>query len=278
MAGLPAIDGELFVCGWDEVFLWSLDSSGGLPRKLWSWRAPSCKSLPEAYRSGFRTTDECKPLEGGRKLMIASSDGYVALLERSSGDALFYARGACAHSVELLPGGRLAAALSVGGDKLAVYDLASPESLLLSLDLPSAHGVVWDEERSLLWALNMDELRSYKLEAWDSQSPRLVLEASAPLPDMDGHDLQAVPSSSCLSVTTSSGCWLFDRESRLFSPNPAFRGMDHVKCVAMRSSGGRIAFVQAESPNWWAERVRFLNPSGEITVPGERFYKVRWNA
>jgi hypothetical protein len=40
-------------------------------------------------------------------------------------------------------------------------------------------------------------------------------------------------------------------------------------------ASGRLAFVRAEE-RWWAYRIRFLEPEGEVHLPDERLYKARW--
>jgi hypothetical protein len=59
--------------------------------KIWSWRGVDRPELPPDLRDKFKSTDECKPVEGGAKILITSSGGGVALVERSSGKALFHA-------------------------------------------------------------------------------------------------------------------------------------------------------------------------------------------
>ena len=63
--------GMLLLCGMDEVF--AIDPSaaetGGI-KKLWSWRAKDHAELPETIRGSFGTTDECKPVDGGKKILI----------------------------------------------------------------------------------------------------------------------------------------------------------------------------------------------------------------
>lgn len=149
---------ELFVCGWDEVFV--LELSGESPRKTWSWRANLRPELPERYRDLFKTTDECKPLEKGRKVLISSSGGGVALVERPSGRVLWYGYVGNAHSIELLPLGRVAVAGSTheDGNRMAVFDLTKPAEQLFAHELYSGHGVVWDDERGLLWGLGFKNL------------------------------------------------------------------------------------------------------------------------
>ncbi|MBK9170285.1 MAG: hypothetical protein IPM24_22880 [Bryobacterales bacterium] len=265
---------QLIACGWDEVFV--LDLAGA--RKVWSWKAEERPEIPEAFRTKFRTTDECKPVAGNRILVTASSDG-AALIDRESGRTLWWGHCANAHSAELLPGGRIAVACSVretGGNRLVVFDAAIPEKELFSTELYSGHGAVWDADRQVLWALGGRDLRSYALGAWITDAPVLELRARHELPDPGGHDLIAVPGSRHLAVTTLHSVWLFDRDSGQFTPHPDLRDRHHVKAVAVHPSTGRLAFIQADQPNWWSGRIEFLHPRQTLPLAGERLYKIRW--
>lgn len=252
---------ELVLCGGPEVYV--VDLSRG---KIWSWRAP------EELAPLFRSTDECKPAGGGRRIVITSSSGGAALVERSTGKVLFWARVVNAHSAEVVPGNRLVAASSVGegGNRLLLYDLALPDRPVWSDELVSAHGAVWDEKRGLLWALGLDELRAYRPEG--AAFARAETHA---LPSRGGHDLSAVPGSSDLVVTTDTQVLLFDRDARRFRPHPELGSAAKVKGVSVHPRTGRTAYVQAET-SWWSERVRLLHPAGEVLRPGERVYKARW--
>lgn len=271
---------ELVLCGWDEVFILELsgpvDSS---PRQVWSWKASECPNLPDSMKARFATTDECKVFAGGRILITSSADG-VALIERESGRALFYALAPNAHSAELLPGGRIAVAAShraeTRGDRLIVFDLATPGKELCSSDLPWGHGIVWDAQTELLWALANEDIRVFRLKDWDSESPSLERVDLIELPESGGHDFSPVPGNTQIALSTSSHCWLFDRLSRTIEPHPELADKPGVKCISYNPSTGRIAWVQAEGENWWAERVRFLHPEHTLQLPGRRIYKVRW--
>jgi hypothetical protein len=268
---------ELVLCGREEVFI--LDATDpGAPRKVWSWKASDRPELPEAIRKQFGATDECKPVEEGARILVTSSGGGVALVERATGKALFWASVPNAHSAELLPGGRLAAASSyhAEGNRLLLYDLATPEKPVWSGEFHGAHGAVWDGERRILWALGDSELRSYRLKDWESASPALLLVEKFPLPGPGGHDLRAKPSSGVLLVTTNDGAWHFGRDRKTFVECPALPAAKSVKSLDVHPLTGRAAYVQAEVRHW-AERVRLLDPPGEIHLPGERIYKARWN-
>ena len=272
---------ELIVCGWDEVFAVDAGAGGDAAlRKLWSWRAADCASLPEEYRALFGSTDDCKPVDGGERVLISSSGGAAALVERRNGQAVFCGRLVNAHSAEMLPGGRIAVAgsNSPDDDGLLVFEQGLPGRLLWAGNLPWGHGLVWDAPRELLWALSIDELRVYRLSAWDSGSAALELVGTHQLPDHWGHDLQPLGDGVHLTVTTRGHCWLFDCDARSFAPHADLPDEPGVKCVSTDPSTGRVAWVQAEAPEWWAARVRLLHPEGELHLPGERVYKVRWGS
>lgn len=269
----------LVFCGWDKVFILDLaDAEKGKIDKLWSWRATDRKELPEALRGSFRTTDDCKPVDGGTKILISSSSGGCALVERPSGRVLWYASVPNAHSLERLPGDRLIVASSVSpnGNRLILYDPARSDQPAWETPLVSAHGVVWDEKRQLLWALGLKELRCYELKDWSGDKPSLTRKASHPLPDAGGHDLQAIPQSDNLVLTTGRHVYLFDREERRFRLHPELGDKAHVKCVSVHPVNGRTVFVQASEKAWWSDAIGLLSPAAQVSLPGERLYKARW--
>lgn len=271
---------ELIVCGWDEVYVLDTEAHTlASPPKTWSWKGKECTTLPETHRSLFGSTDDCKPIDGSRQILISSSASGVALVERDTRQALFYANVKNAHSVEMLPGNRIVAAASTNpqGNRVVLFDVSRSDRPLWHDALYSAHGVVWDAKRGILWALGYDQLRAYHLAHWDSDTPSLVRIATYVLPDTGGHDLQAVPNDSSLIVTTHSTVYLFDRDQRMFIPHARLKNKERIKSVSIHPTTGQLAYTQAEGQNWWTERIHFLNPARTIHLPGERIYKVRWS-
>src|SRR5688500_12484946 len=190
---------ELVVCGWGEVFILAL-GAGAAPthREVWSWDAPGRPQVPADMQPLFRTTDDCKPVDGGRRILISSSSGGVALVDRETRRASFAARVTNAHSIEMLPGGRIAAAASVStagtGNRIVIFDAATGRELA-SDNLRSAHGAIWDDERRTLWAVGGDVLRAYTIAA-DGGTVTLDRTFEIALPSEGGHDLTAIPGSS----------------------------------------------------------------------------------
>ena len=270
---------ELIVCGWDEVFI--IDTSGQLkdpPVKLWSWKAQDSPELPEHIKALFDTTDDCKPVENGRKILITSSGGGIALIERESKKALFYAVVGNAHSAEILPAGRVAVAASGApdGNRLILYDLDKPEHELFSDELPRGHGVIWDSNRQLLWALAGNNIQVYQLKDWDTSQPKLERIDTIELPESGGHDFYPVPDTNKLFVTTTNYIWLFDRDKKTFQKFPDIDDTLHIKSICINPITGRLAYVRADKDQWWSRKIRFLNPQAVLFMPTEHFYKARW--
>jgi hypothetical protein len=277
-AGRQAQETELILCGQDEVFILAL-GEGATPthRKVWSWRAAESPGIPADLVAAFRTTDDCKPVDGGRRILISSSGGAVALVDRETRRASFHARVTNAHSIEMLPANRIAAAASVStaptGNRLVIFDAATSKELA-SDELRSAHGAVWDQDRNVLWALGGDVLRAY--DVGKAGATRLQRTFELKLPDEGGHDLSPIPGTSRLFVSTGDRCWYFDRETRQITPHDTIGDLAHVKSYTVHPRTGRVIYIQAEGENWWAEHLHFQQPPGTLRLAGERLYKARW--
>ena len=275
---------ELITCGRERVHIFDLDAvtDGKATRALWTWQAAGRKDLPAEYHALFRSTDECKPVHHGEWILITSSGGGVALVERAKNQVLFYGRAVNAHSADLLPDNRVAVAASRDprtqkGDSLILFDVKQPGVELWRTELPAGHGVVWDGPRQILWALSNTDIRAYRLQDWDTPAPSLKRDAIIPLPEGGGHELFPVPGTPFLAVSTTNHCWVFDRDKRSVTPHPLLGDAASIKCISTHPVTGQIAYTQAEEPNWWTERVRLLSPTGSVSFANEQFYKVRWN-
>lgn len=268
--------GELIVCGWDEVFI--LDMNSQPPAKVWSWKAASRPELPEAMRTKFNTTDDCKPVDGGRRILITSSGGGVALVERASGKVLFYGTAASAHSAAMLPRSRVvvAASTSEHGNRFVLFDLKKSGQPLFETEGHGAHRAVWDGSRNILWTLSEFCLRAYGLADWETDKPRLEKTAEYTLPESDGHDLAVIPDTNLLSVTTAEHAWVFDRDRRVFSPHPQLGNQASVKCITVNPVTRQTVWTQADKGFWWTSTLRFLNPGKKLEFVGQHLYKARW--
>ena len=248
------------------------------PGKYGVGRLKTDWSCQAEMRVNFNSTDECKPVNGGTQILVTSSGGGVALVERATAAVVFYAYVPNAHSADMLPNNKIAVAASrhENGNRLLIYDLEKSDKELLSEPLESGHGIVWDQQRQLLWALGYDQLKAYQLVDWDTSEPSLLLYNSYNLPESGGHDLYPVPESAEMTVTTSNHCWVFNRDSGSFNLHPLLSDMQAVKAISINPVSQQLVYIKADT-SWWSENLRFLNPNKSIYYKNEHFYKARWN-
>ena len=202
------------------------------------------------------------------------------MIDKATKKVLFYARVGNAHSAELLPGDRIIVAASTNeqGNRIELFDISRSEAPIFHDSLYSGHGVVWDAERELLYALGYDELRAYRLSNWDTPTPSLTRQSTWRIPGESGHDLWALPNDSDKLLLTEHGSvWLFDKSTGTFEPFTPLKGSADVKSVSFHPRTDQVAFIQAEI-SWWSHRVYLLDPDQWFSFPGARLYKVRWLA
>ena len=237
------------ICGGKDLMIVDMaQSEGGDVKTVWSWRIDDPDSdLPVEYSEWLNPLDECKFVDGCKKLLLTSSTNAVVLMDIKTKKALFYAQVPMAHSADLLPGGRVAVALSTHkkGNALEIYDVKHPEKLLYRDSLYSGHGVAWNEKRQSLYALGYTELREYKLKNWDTDSPSLERVATWALPIRSGHDLSPVGEDHFLVSGTEGVRW-FNLEDGTFSEFEPLDDVMRVKAVNYRKSDGKLIYTKAE--------------------------------
>lgn len=273
---------RLYACGDDQVREYRVSDTGDAS-EVWRWSATEAADLPEPYRRTLLSKiDDCKPVDGGRSILVTASTGGVALIDRATGGVSFRATAPMAHSADVLPNGLIAVALSIhrDGDRLELYDRRRSETPLLHLPLPSGHGAVWDAKRRRLFVLSHDLIQAYRI-AGTAAAPKLAEAARWMLPGRrDGHDLSRRPDGRYL-VTTDDGVWTFDPGKGTFAALPVLNPRLRVKAVSMAGDAGnsRLAWVQAEE-SWWAKGFTIARADGSdpirVPVEGMHLYKVRW--
>jgi hypothetical protein len=229
--------------------------------------------------SEFAGTDECKPVDDGKKILITSSGNGLALVEHGTGNTLFYATVRNAHSAALLPDGLIVAASSFSndgsGDRLLLFDRKISDHVLASLPFAGAHGVEWDPVRNVLWALGDRELAEIAMRKRGSTPLKMALLRSFPLPARGGHDLVLAHDNSVLFLTTGAQVFVFHAEDASFSPFEAFSGISSVKSLSINPTDGQIVYTKAERGVWWTYKLQFLRPASEVLL-SEHAYKARW--
>ena len=270
-------ENHLAVCGGKEVRIIDMQSShSDNVAQVWSWSVEDkTQGLPAEYAEYLTPLDECKFVDGNRKLLLTSSSSAVVLLDIKSKVCEFYARTPMAHSADLLPNNRIAVALStnIKGNSLEIYDISQPEKVIWRDSLYSGHGVVWHAERESLYALGYDVLREYKLKDWQSDTPSLELAASWPLPIKSGHDLVKVDAKQML-VSGHEGVRWFNVKSGEFSPFEPLKDTRNVKSVNYNPTLRRLIYTKGEV-SWWTHNIYQQNPDKTITIDSLNIYKVR---
>jgi hypothetical protein len=251
-------------------------SNGKDVREVWRWDiTESIEGLPAGYARWLNPLDECKFVDGNKKLLLTSSHSAVVLLDIKSKRCDFYARVPMAHSAELLPNERIAVALSTHslGNSLEIYDIDSPEKVIWKDSLFSGHGVVWNDSRKSLYALGYNVLREYKLKDWESNTPSLEEVNSWAIPVKSGHDLIEVDETRLL-VSGHEGVYWFDTQSGEFKPFEPLKSTKKVKSVNYNPKNNRLIYTKAEE-SWWTHNVYQQSPDKVITIDDWNIYKVR---
>ncbi len=271
----PVEERTILVCGDTLVHLVDpARSRGETPHIVWTWDAREAEDLPELYRTRyFNSVDDVKPVADGARLLISSSSGGVVLWDLEKNRSLFHAYVPNAHSIELLPGGLVAAAASTHekGNLLMLFDPAAGDQPIATDALHSAHGTVWHEGRRTLFALGYDVLREYQVE--DGKLERL---REWKIPGESGHDLTLEPDGRHFLLTEHTGAWRFDLETERFSEIAGFPNAENIKSLNLAADGQYLYTVPEE--RWWTHHVSLHRPAQRLaftasTVSQERRYR-----
>ena len=281
----------------DEIVVLDLDAKdlNDPSAAVWSWNAFRAGDVDYPNRSNHRPDDaklrRCEAW-GGDVVGITSSSGLIALVSYPSGVCLFNddAAGFGPHSIEILPNGLIAAACSGNGNaeksQLRLYPALSKRDSAFVFDpFPGAHGVLWDPEKEVLWALGDRELRAYAV-AGTREAPRLIRR-----PDLGtaipggGHDLSPVIGD-CdrLWITYGQGVGQYVKSENAVLH--AYAGSDVIDvrgCKSINSfPDGTVVWTVEDPKNKTAGHdtnvLNLLSPAQEVRqteIPSRDFYKAR---
>jgi hypothetical protein len=146
--------------------------------------------------------------------------------------------------------------------------------------LRGAHGLQWDPQTRLLWALGADTLiaLTVNLPAAGTPSPSITRARSERLPAPGGHDLQPV-------YTEPGRLWIATRERVYQYVTGTGRfvatgiGTRHVKAVGDQPGTGRVLTIVPQPDcrtSWCTDTIAFALPDATRTLPGAEFYRARW--
>lgn len=267
----------LAVCGNGMVRIINMAESDSTDiKEVWRWDKDDPQAnLPKRYDQLMRNVDECKFVDNNTKMLLTASGDGMMLIDIETKSILSYAHVPMAHSADLLPGNRIAVALSTHkkGNALEIYDIATPEKVVFRDSLYSGHGVVWNEKRQRLYALGYKELREYELVNWDTDQPSLRQVKMWEIPMKSGHDLSPVDKDRML-VSAHEGVMWFDINKEEFSPFEPLRDVENVKSVNYDPKTGKLIYTKGEI-KWWTHHIYQENPNKVITIDSLNVYKVR---
>lgn len=255
---------ELLVCGDNHLYLIDarVAATQGFEKAiLWHWDA---KSVMETIGKDGLRLDDCKPVDNNTKILVTSSRGFALLLDKETEKMLWYSNSSIqAHSAELLPGNRIAVACSTGGDCVQIFDIATPNKVVFSDPLDSAHGVVWNEKKQRLYAIGGTSLKVYKLKDWESSEPKLTLDkiinTSSFVTGL--HDLTYVGPKTLLLA--GRGCALYNIENDSFLKLNRFNSSTALKSVNYNETTGECWYVDATRPegdfSWSSKTIHYTD-------------------
>ena len=191
------------------------------------------------------------------------------------------------HSIELMPNGVIAIASSSGGEvRFFNTDKNISRTADASVQLEDAHGVLWDAEREVLWAIGRKVLTAYRVTLADGKVT-VTEEGSlrATIPSDWSHDLAPVyGNKNELWVTTSSHVYRFDKTTKSFTVNYAGRdSLDRadIKGVGNFDDGSTVYIFPDGAFKTWTGQSAFIlrtdngMQSQTITSADGHFYKIR---
>jgi hypothetical protein len=269
---------ELVACGWDNLSIFEVRPSAAKPvGETWFWKPQEYEGVPADVYDLYRHIDECKPFDGGDRILITASTDGVGIVDRRNRRFIHIGTARNAHSAEVLPGGRIAVAASTGGDSLIVFEGRAGGKELIRAPLPGGHGVHWDEASQRLYALSETAIKVYALVAWDSDRPDLRLVKTIPLPEAEGHELSRIAGTTRFHVTTATRAWVFDSSDGHLVPHPDLANQAKIKSIATHAETGTLAWLSADPNGWWTYNLRLRDHGRAVVAPvNKRYYKLRW--
>lgn len=252
-----------------------------------SWRPGQHNGFSEPTAGWGRPSDVRvrRGPDGAPHMLVADSYGLAAVVGPDGGRMWSVDVGAASnpHAAELLPDGSVVVAASTGG-WVRFYEIGEGRrgESFLQWDLVSAHGVLWDPQREVVWVLGNDVLCSLRVES--VRGARRIAQISCdPLPSRGGHDLQPVHADSdLLWVTTWMAVYQYSKRERSWSTTyPWSQSLNraYVKSVGSNPLTGHILQTVPKrglEPDWVTDGVDVFTPDKcRIQLEGH-VYKARY--
>lgn len=230
---------------------------------------------------------------GGYVVATVCGQGYLSLIDYETKECLYCYDDSTEenpHAVELLPDGNMVVASSVG-NSVTIYAATQGDDrgYFARYPLLSAHGLLWDSQLDVLWALGKEQLIAYEVGG-TLEKPELIVKHVYNVPvkgEEEGHDLYPVYGEhDKLWITVSKEVYQFDKMTGRFTKN--FAVYDRVRGQYNKSIGNQpfsntvVTAYPMKKGTWRTDTVYLFRPDdkGEYhleshTQTGTGYYKAR---
>ena len=207
--------------------------SGTVSLPVWTFKPTSKLGFSSTDGYGNRI-DEAKlrysSVLGKYVVLFCSSSGFVGVAEYPSGQRVWSVSlsGYGPHSMEYLPNGNVALALSGNGnaDKSVIRVYAVKEGgtggKCATVKLDSAHAVQWDDVRGILWALGSSVVTAYEIGGTQAEPTLTQLSVYTTSHSFGGHDMTPVYGDTDLLWIGGAGAFSYDKTSGKVTKLEAF--------------------------------------------------------
>ena len=265
--------------------------NGGEPSLKWEFTPTKAKGFNVDKTYGNRV-DEARlrysKQHSSYVVGFTSSSGYVGLASYPDGKCLWETKlsSYSPHTIEYLPNGFVAVACSGGSDTskgfVRVYNISTSD--YFEVKIKSAHGLLWDDVRGLLWTLGATEISAYELGN-DPNVPTLsAVEYYGTSSVTGGHDMSVDASSPNTLWISGSTVWQFNMTTgdliSSYDGNEIISS-NGVKCICSFADGVTLrtkATAVYADHNTDTLSVYFLangSAKKDIVFSGRAFYKAR---
>lgn len=225
-------------------------------------------------------------------ILFTSSAGYCGVASYPAEECLWQVdlSGTSPHSIEYLPNGMIAIASS-GGNSIEngfirVYSAQKKNDVRYAeQQLTSAHAVLWDETREVLWAMGNSAIVAYEIGD-DPAAPSMTKIAAYGCNDMKGgHDLSAIVGNDDQVWVGGSFVRIFDKTTGTIIENytgEAQISSGSTKCICSFPDGDAALTVATKVyADHNTDRFKLFSFEGETVTlkthifDGRAFYKAR---
>ncbi|MCP3798488.1 DUF6528 family protein [Allokutzneria sp. A3M-2-11 16] len=269
------------------IFDPAVASWGGSGATKWVWSPTSTNGFSSAgwsNPSDMRLRSNAH--HGGQVLVTAASGGFLGVASFPAGKRKWSVAVPGAdnpHAAEVLPNGNVAAAASHGGwIRLYAASQGANATKHAQYALPGGHGVLWDPQGAVLWAIGDNLLVALKVGG-TAANPTLTEARKVALPSKGGHDLQPVyGNKDRLWITTNSQVYQFSKSTGAFSTDYAHAASANrtsVKSVGNHPQTGQLIEAKPKAgcrTTWCTDTIDFFGADAKRTRTGAEFYKARF--